>query len=155
VAITCAGGHLSSDAGLVLLKDIDDPLGLTRAVAAVLADARDARRIHFTSEALLKQRLLHMAAGDEDANAAHTLRHDPLCKLLLDRWPASGAPWASQPTLSRFEPRISRTGIDRMALGLRDQLIASDHSPPEVIVLAVDDTTDRAHGAQEQRRDDG
>ena len=44
------GGHLSSDAGLVLLKDIDDQLGLTRALAAVLADARDARRIHFTAE---------------------------------------------------------------------------------------------------------
>jgi Transposase DDE domain group 1 len=48
------GGHLSSDAGLVLLKDINDQLGLTRALAAVLADSRDARRIRFTPEDLLK-----------------------------------------------------------------------------------------------------
>src|SRR6266702_8548595 len=49
------GGRLSSDAGVVLLKDIDDQLGLTRALAAVLSDPRDARRIHFTPEDLLKQ----------------------------------------------------------------------------------------------------
>src|SRR4029434_10978877 len=86
------GGHLSSDAGLVLLKDIDDHLGLTRALAAVLTDARDACRIHFTSEDFLKQRLLHIAAGYEEANAANTLRHDPSCKLRLDRFPETGAP---------------------------------------------------------------
>ena len=47
------GGRLSSDAGLVLRKDIDDQLGLTRALAAVLADSRDGRRIHFTPADLL------------------------------------------------------------------------------------------------------
>ena len=52
VALDCDGGRLSSDAGLVLLKDIDEQLGLTRALAAALSDARDARRIHFTSEDL-------------------------------------------------------------------------------------------------------
>ena len=57
VELDCDGGRLSSDAGLILLKDIDDQLGLTRALAAVLADSRDARRIHFTPEDLLKQRI--------------------------------------------------------------------------------------------------
>ena len=51
------GGRLSSDAGVILRKDLDDQLGLTRAVAAVLADPRDARRLHFPSEDLLKQRV--------------------------------------------------------------------------------------------------
>jgi hypothetical protein len=92
VALDVDGGHVSSDAGLVLLKDIDDQLGLTRALAAVLADSRDARRIHFTVEDLLKQRIFHIAAGYEDANEATTLRHDPIFKLLLDRLPETGAP---------------------------------------------------------------
>src|SRR5256885_14685133 len=85
------GGRLSSDAGVVLLKDIDDQLGLTRALAAVLSDPRDARRIHFTPEDLLKQRVFYIAAGYEDANDANTLRDDPIFKLMLDRLPGSGA----------------------------------------------------------------
>jgi Transposase DDE domain group 1 len=155
VALDCDGGRLSSDAGLVLLTDIDEQLGLTRALAAALSDARDARRIRFTPEALRKQRLLQIAAGYEDANDANTLRHAPLFKLLLDRLPETGAPLASQPTLSRFENRVSRTELSRRALGLMDQFIASYASPPEGIVLDVDDTEDRAHGAQEPIRYDG
>ena len=155
VALDCDGGRLSSDAGLVLLKDIDDQLGLTRALAAALAESRDARRIRFTLEDLRKQRIFQIAAGYEDANDANTLRHDPLFKLLLDRLPETGAPLASQPTLSRFENRVSRTALYRMALVLMAHFIASYDSPPEVIVLDVDDTEDRAHGEQEHSRYDG
>src|SRR5438094_4346612 len=149
------GGRLSSDAGIVLLKDIDDQLGLTRALAAVLSDRRDARRIHFTPEDLLKQRVFHIVAGYEDANDANTLRDDPIFKLMLDRLPASGASLASQPTLSRFENRVSRTELYRMARVLLDHFISSYAKPPQVIVLDVDDTEDRVHGQQEQARYDG
>jgi hypothetical protein len=155
VELDCDGGRLSSDAGLILLKDIDEQLGLTRALATALSDARDARRIRFTPEDLLKQRILQIAAGYEDANDSNTLRHDPLFKLLLDRLPETGAPLASQPTRSRFENSVSRTELSRMALVLMEQCIASYDSPPEVIVLDVDDTEDRAHGEQEQIRYDG
>ena len=155
VALDCDGGRLSSDAGLVLLKDIDEQLGLTRALAAALSESRDARRIRFTLEDLLKQRILQIAAGYEDANDANTLRYAPSFKLLLDRLPETGAPLASQPTIARFENRVSRTELYRMALVLIDQFIASYDSPPEVIVLDVDDTEDRAHGAQEHIRYDG
>src|SRR5215467_16235331 len=54
------GGRLSSDAGVVLLKDIDDQLGLTRHLAAMLSDPRDARRVNFTLHDLLKQRVFQM-----------------------------------------------------------------------------------------------
>src|SRR6266852_6086148 len=155
VALDFEGGRLSSDAGLVLLKDIDDQLGLTRALAAVLADARDARRIHFTPEDILKQRIFQIAAGYEDANDANTLRHDPIFKLLLDRLPETGAPLASQPTLSRFENRVSRTELSRMALVLVEQFLASYVRPPQLIVLDFDDTEDPVHGEQEQARYDG
>src|SRR5256714_12444102 len=149
------GGRLSSDAGVVLLKDIDDQLGLTRALAAVLSDPRDARRIHFTPEDLLKQRVFYIAAGYEDANDANTLRDDPIFKLMLDRLPESGASLASQPTISRFENRVSRPALYRMALVLLEQFITSYAKPPKVIVLDVDDTEDRVHGQQEQARYDG
>jgi len=92
VVLAFDGGRLSSDAGLVLLKDPEEQLGLTRALAAVLQDPRDPRRVHFTLHDLLKHRVLQIAAGYEDANDATTLRHDPLFKLLLGRLPDSGAP---------------------------------------------------------------
>ena len=149
------GGLLSSDAGLMLLKDPDEQLGLTRALAAVRKDPRDPRRVHFTLHDLLKQRVLHMAAGYEDANDATTLRHDPLCKLLLDRLPDTGPPLASPPTLSRFENHVSRPELYRMARVLVDQFIASYARPPQLIVLDFDATEAPVHGAQEQARYDG
>ena len=72
VALDCDGGRLSSYAGLVLLKDIDEQLGLTRALAAALSDAREARRIRFTPADLRKQRIFQIAAGYEDANDSNT-----------------------------------------------------------------------------------
>src|SRR5262249_7759307 len=99
VALAFDGGRLSSEAGVILRKDIDEQLGLTRALAAVLSDSRDVRRIHFTLEALLKQRVFQIAAGYEDANDANTLRADPIFTLMLDRLPETGAPLASQPTI--------------------------------------------------------
>src|SRR5499426_2061243 len=123
------GGRLSSDAGVVLLKDINDQLGLTRALAAVLSDSRDVRRIHFTPEDLLKQRVFQIAAGYEDTNDANTRRDDPIFNLMLDRLPETGSPLASQPTISRFENRISRTELYRMALVLLEQFVASYAGP--------------------------
>jgi len=154
VTLDFDGGRLSSDAGVVLLKDIDAQLGLTRNRAAVLSDPRDPRRINFTLEDLLKQRVFQIAAGYEDANDANTLRADPIFKLLLDRLPETGSSLASQPTLSRFENRVSRPELYRMALELLHQFIASYTSVPKVIVLDVDDTEDPVHGGQEHARYD-
>jgi hypothetical protein len=149
------GGRLSSDAGLVLLHDPDAQLGFTRDRAAVLRDPRDPQRIHFTLHDLLKQRVLHIAAGYEDAHDANPLRHDPIFTLLLDRLPESGPPLASQPPLSRFEHRVSRSELYRMAQVLVHQFIASYDQAPQRIVLDFDDTEDPAHGEQEQGRYDG
>jgi hypothetical protein len=149
------GGRLSSDGGLVLLGDPDDQIGLTRDLAAVLRDRRDPRRVNFTLHDLLKQRVLQIAAGYEDANDATTLRYDPIFKVLLGRLPESGPPLASQPTISRFENRVSRTELYRLARVFVEQFITSYARPPKLIVLDFDDTEDPAHGQQEQVRYDG
>ena len=86
------GGRLSSDAGLVLLQAPAEHLRLTRDFAAVLRAPRDPRRIAFALHDLLKQRVLHIAAGYEDANDATTLRHASIFTVLLDRLPESSPP---------------------------------------------------------------
>jgi hypothetical protein len=100
------GGRLSSDAGVVLLKDIDAQLGFTRNLAAVLSDPRDPRRINFTLEDLIKQRVFQIAAGYEDANDANTLRDDPIFKLIefipLSFW--YDAPLRSRDSDRRHDP---------------------------------------------------
>jgi hypothetical protein len=155
ILIDFDGGRLSSDGGLILLGDPDDQIGLTRALAAVLRDPRDPRRVDFTNHDLLQQRVFQIAAGYEDANDATPLRHDPIFKLLLGRLPESGPPLASQPTISRFENRITRTDLYRLAQVLVEQFIASYEHAPKLIVLDFDDTEDPAHGQQEHIRYDG
>jgi hypothetical protein len=61
-------------------------------------------------------------AGYEDANDANTLRDAPLFTLMLDRLPETGDSLASQPTLSRFENRVSCTALYRMARVLLDRM---------------------------------
>ena len=115
VALDCDGGRLSSDAGLMLLTDPAEPLGFTRALAAVRTDPRAPRRGHFPWHALRKPRVVPIAAGSDEANDANTLRHEPLCKLRLARLPDPGAPLAAQRTRARFENHASRTALSRMA----------------------------------------
>ena len=125
VELDCDGGRLSSAAGVVLRQDLAAPLGLTRALAAVLSDPRDARRLHFPPEDWLQPRVLHMAAGDEAANDSHTRRDAPICTLRRARLPETGAPLASPPTLARLANRSARTALSRLALGWLEQCSAS------------------------------
>jgi hypothetical protein len=96
-----------------------------------------------------------IVAGYEEANDAQTLRDDPIFKLRRDRLPETGDSVASQPTLSRFENRVSRPALSRLARVLLDHFIASYTKPPQVIVLDGDDTEARGHGHQEHARYDG
>lgn len=93
----------SSDAGAVLLRAVDERLGLTRSLAGALSDRRQGSKVRHSLQDVLRQRIYGIACGYEDNNDAARLRHNPTQKLLLDRDPFSGATLASQPTLSRFE----------------------------------------------------
>lgn len=152
VLLDFEGGRLSSDAGLLLLKQVDRQLGLTHALAAVLRDERDEDRTHHTMEDLVRQRVYQIACGYEDQDDSDHLRTDPIFKLALGRAPETDADLASQPTISRFENGVGRGELYGVAEVLLDQFIASYAEAPEVIVLDFDDTADVVHGAQEQAR---
>src|SRR5215468_12245360 len=76
-----AGGALSSDFGALLLRGIDRQIGLTARLAAAIQDKRHQSYIAHPLRNLLAQRIYHIASGYADANDAHSLRRDPLCKL--------------------------------------------------------------------------
>jgi len=106
-----SGGHLSSDGGVLLLRQIDRGLGISRAVAQCFQDARDPDRIDHSVEELIAQRLHGLALGYEDLNDHETLRLDPLLAVAVgktdplgeDRLQAKGIALASPSTLNRLE----------------------------------------------------
>ncbi len=77
--------EVSSDGGLLLLRETDDRLGLSRWFAACLPDARAAERVEHDRLEQVRQRVLQIAMGYEDCNDADTLRHDPMLKTACDR----------------------------------------------------------------------
>ena len=145
-----AGGELTSDAGLLLLREFDQALGLTDEVVACLEDRRDSRYITHAVATLLRQRLYQIAAGYEDVNDATSLRTDPTFQTVAARGDAT--PLGSQPTLSRFENTLDWSSIRRLAnLGI-DWFCAHGYPPghaPDEILLDVDSTDDPTHGAQQ------
>ena len=95
------GGRITSDAGLLPLREFDQRHGLTRRWAATLRDVRLPERQQHSLYALFTQRTYQIVAGYEDANDASLLRHDPIFQLLAGAEPEQ--PLGSQPTLSRWE----------------------------------------------------
>src|SRR5437867_1004898 len=73
-----AGGTLTTDAGLLLVREFDEQLGLSADVVSRVTDARDARYVTHDVATLRRQRLYQIAAGYEDVNDADRLRHDPI-----------------------------------------------------------------------------
>jgi hypothetical protein len=145
------GGRLTSDAGGLLLREADRRLGLIRRLAACLTDPRDPARIIHDQETLLAQRIHGIALGYEDLNDHDTLRDDPLFSVLADKRPDPDEPLASSPTLCRFENRVDRISLWRMAEVFVETFIASHRCPPKELILDFDATDDRVHGLQEHR----
>ncbi len=143
-----AGGTITTDPGLVLLREFDERLGLTRRLGEVLDDPRDRRYVTHGLRALLRQRLYRIAAGYEDANDATSLRHDPTVQVVAG---TVGVPLASQPTLSRLENEMGWSAIERCGrLGLEwfcRYGLARGAAPAEPI-LDLDSTDDPTHGQQ-------
>ena len=95
--------NTTSDGGALLLKAVDEKLGLTAKLADCLADSRQQGKVHHTYHDQLRQRIYALACGYSDANDVAIIGKDPMHKLLLDRDPLLDEDLASQPTLSRFE----------------------------------------------------
>lgn len=145
------GGRLTSDAGGVLLREVDRRIGLTKALAECIADPRDPDKVIHNVQTLLAQRIYGIALGYEDLNDHETLRTDPVMQVLAEQPPDPSRPLASPATLCRFENRITRQSLARMSGVWVDQFIASFKRAPKKLVLDFDPTDDLVHGDQEKK----
>jgi len=146
------GGQMTTDAGLLLLRELDHCLGLTRTLNTLLEDARDTRYVQHPLGHLLTQRVYQIAAGYEDAIDANRLRFDPTFQTLVDP-EGGGEALATQSTLSRLENRVSWADIFKLRdLGLEWFLRHGRklrRSARQEILLDADSTEDPTHGHQQ------
>jgi hypothetical protein len=144
-----AGGEITSEAGLVLLREFDERLKLTAGLKGLVADERDRRYIEHSTLNLLRQRIYQIAAGYEDANDATFLRHDPTLRGVAGR---GDLPLASQPTLSRLENAVaweSIRALERLGLEWFMRCGAQGRQSRQEIILDIDSTSDPTHGEQQ------
>lgn len=150
IDLSYTGEDISSDGGLLLLKELENQTGIISGISKCLHDDRDQRYIQHSIEQLLSQRIYQIAAGYEDANDCDELRSDSILKICSDQLPISGSDLASQPTMSRFENSVRRGQLYCIAKHFVLYFINSYESEPEVIILDCDDTNNNAHGNQLQ-----
>src|SRR5262245_50867766 len=148
IEIEVSPAPLTSDAGLLPIRQLDDQIRLTEQVAAALHDPRDPALTRQSSLTMVRQRVYGILADYEDQNDHDTLRSDPVFKLLADRLP-DGPDLASQPTLSRFENAVSIPDLWRLRDVLVDTFIQSFDAPPHHLTLDLDAFDDPAHGQQQ------
>ena len=163
-----SAGHLSSDGGMLLLRQLDEGLGLSRALAGCFHDRRNPLLVEHSVRELIAQRLLGLVAGYEDLNDHNLLRLDPLFAVAVGKEDPLGtgrAPQdqgkalASASTLNRLElgnnkkTRCHKISADHQAI--EDTLLRkgvsclSKHS--QELVIDLDASDDPLHGQQEGR----
>ena len=149
ISATFDGGQLSSDGGVLILREVEERLGIATMLSRHVPDARDPSRIVHTHADMIRARMFAIASGYEDCDDLDSLRIDPAFKMACGRRPETGRDLMSQPTLSRLENTPSWRDLARMSFGMIDLFCDSYARVPSRITLDIDDTDDPAHGQQE------
>lgn len=165
-----SGGHLSSDGGILLVREVDQTLQISEKLSKCFNDYRDMRYVEHPLEIMIAQRMHGLALGYEDINDHERLRYDPLfaascgqSDILGERRSKredKGKALAGKSTLNRLELGADETDghyrkIQANASKIESLLVktgvASIPRQSRVIVLDFDATDDPIHGAQEGR----
>ena len=166
------GGAITTDAGGLLLREVEKRAGIIAQFAACFQDYRDPGRVEHQVKELVAQRVYALALGYEDLNDHDQLRQDPLLAVLAEKPDPTGASRARQrdqgkalagkSTLNRLEltgeavseeERYKKIALDEAAVDrlLVEVFLQAHREPPPAIVLDLDATDDPVHGNQEGR----
>jgi len=166
------GGDMTTDAGGLLLREVEQRTRIVRQLAACFTDHRNSERIEHSVEQLIAQRVYGLALGYEDLNDHDQLRRDPLIGMLSGkqdpkgddrrREQDKGSAGAGKSTLNRLEltaakvrddERYKKIALDEEAVDrlLVDLFLQAQPEMPDRLVLDVDATDDPVHGNQEGR----
>jgi len=166
------GGMISSDAGGLLLREVEKGFGILKRFAACFRDYRDPQRIEHSLETLISQRVYGIALGYEDLNDHDSLRHDVVMGVLCDKNDPSGMERgrkrdqgkavAGKSTLNRLEltpENANEKSRYKKIVAQGEQIedlivnayIETESTAPQQVVLDVDATDDIIYGNQEGR----
>ena len=161
------GGHISSDGGLILIKQLDEHYSVSDRIARCFTDNRHPSYVEHPIQMQVAQRLYGLVQGYEDLNDHERLRHDPMLGMAVGKLESSHARCAAlagKSTLNRLEKsyrrddsdavdkRYVKTELDPFKLEqvFLDIFIAKPSKPPQVLILDMDVTDDATHGDQEK-----
>jgi hypothetical protein len=149
VTVDFKGGEITSDAGLLLVRQADNALQLIKGVARSITDRRDNRYTAHDLETLIRQRTYQIVAGYEDCNDANVVRKDPALKTACGR-KLTDEDLGSQPTLSRLENSIANKDLYKIGEHFIDLYIRRNRRrKPKRIILDLDGTDDPTYGDQQ------
>ena len=137
VHVAFDGGRMSSDAGVLVLAEIERRLGIADRLARCIEDPRAPDRVRHSLAEMIRFRALMIAAGYEDANDCGALREDPAFKMAVGRLPETGANLCSQPTMCRLENLPTQTALARMMAAMIDLFCDSFEQVPRRILLDI------------------
>lgn len=164
-----SGGHLSSEGGALLLREVDRTHRFCEELAGCFSDLRNQDFVEHALPVMLRQRILGIALGYEDINDHDRLRHDPLLAAVCGRADVLGQ--ERHQTTDKGKPLAGKSTLNRLELGAEElngvrkiqahpgqieafllkKGVQAIPRKSEVIVLDFDATDDRIHGNQEGR----
>jgi hypothetical protein len=145
IEINFTGGDISSDGGVLLLREADRRIGMTNELAKIFVDEREASRVTHSMQLMIKQRVYGIALGYEDLNDHDNLRKCPAMQTSIDTLDDM----ASSSTLCRMENSADRQFAIKAHELMIDKFIASYKMTPKQLILDFDATDDEIHGEQE------
>ena len=125
VEVSFTAADISSDGGLLLVKNIESKTGIIKALAKCIEDTRHQSYVDHSLEEIAAQRVYQIVAGYEDANDCNTLRRDTILKMSVGRLPITGNPLASQSTMTRFENTPRASGLYKIAYVFANNFIGN------------------------------
>ena len=151
VRLEFRGATITSDAGLLACRELDDALGLTQTANECLQESRGGRNVQHRLVGLLRQSVYSRLAGYEDTNDAERLAQDPTMRIIVGRRDID-RPAASTNTMSRFETEVltqdgNVEGLDRLNAEWVDG--AMSRTPHRRVILDMDSSESPVHGEQE------
>jgi len=167
-----SAGQVSSDGGVLLVREADRRIGLSERMSECFVDYRDSKQVEHSVKELIRQRVYSLALGYEDVNDHELLSRDPLLATAIGKKDPQGknrrsskhrgVAAASASTLSRIDRTAAEANsqsryekvvcdFDKLSSCFVQTFIKSHQRAPERLILDVDPTDIQLHGNQERR----